>query len=215
MRRFTEVLEVHAPRDVDQPLVRFRGLPGPRSAANLVYDTVDGYVLLYGGANASAVLNDTWTYVHGAWSQLSPSRSPPGRFEAGMAYDSADNLVLLFSGAWSAASGSDLRSDAWVLSAGSWTNITLGPTLISTTPPTPGSHSHGFSTEDVVLAVVGALAAVLVVILLLRRRHRVTPTAAGATPEPQSSAPSSQPKNDSLHAISHEEIQEPASKEQP
>ena len=113
-------------------------VPGPRYAADLVYDMAAGYLLLFGGANASSVLNDTWTYEHDAWTDLAPTTFPPGRSAAGMAYDAADSLVFLFSGRGSTTSTLIVRTDSWVFSSGAWTNMSGGPVRLSTELSVPG-----------------------------------------------------------------------------
>lgn len=74
------------------------GHPPVRSDAAMAYDAADSYVVLFGGSNGSAVLNDTWTYAGGVWNRLHPPFSPGPRFGASMAYDAADGYVVLFGG---------------------------------------------------------------------------------------------------------------------
>jgi hypothetical protein len=95
----------------------------------MAYDAHDGYVLLFGGhpiGSPYGVLNDTWKFQGGHWSQLAPTHHPSARAGAMIAYDSADHYVMLFSGGSTLCPCADLR-DTWKFSSGSWTNITTKP----------------------------------------------------------------------------------------
>ncbi len=102
--------------------------PPSRYAAFSTWDASDGYVLLFGGYDSStgSLLNDTWTFVGGAWTQLSPTASPSPRWRGALAYDPTDKYVVLYGG------GSDLStattSDTWKFHAGAWTNLTKNVT---------------------------------------------------------------------------------------
>lgn len=95
--------------------------PSARSGARLVYDAADGYLVMFGGGapTGGTLLNDTWKFLHGHWTQLNPANSPPARRAAGMAYDVADGYVLLFGGL-----GSSDLNDTWKFHHGSWTQLT-------------------------------------------------------------------------------------------
>src|SRR5277367_2161179 len=47
--------------------------PSAREGAASAYDAKDGYLVLFGGKNASSYLNDTWILANGHWKMLSPS----------------------------------------------------------------------------------------------------------------------------------------------
>jgi hypothetical protein len=102
------------------------GPPG-RYAAMMTWDAADGYMLLFGGIDESTspvtVYNDTWTFVHGAWTQLSPNPSPSERWRGAMAYDASDNYTVLFGGTPTDLTNSPM-SDTWTYKAGVWTNVT-------------------------------------------------------------------------------------------
>ncbi|MGD0250791.1 MAG: kelch repeat-containing protein, partial [Thermoplasmata archaeon] len=72
--------------------------PSGRYVGGLVDDTYDGYLLLFGGYNASSEveLGDTWSFVNGAWGQLSPATSPPAQNSFAMAFDPLDNEAVLY-----------------------------------------------------------------------------------------------------------------------
>lgn len=102
--------------------------PSNRYASVFVWDAKDGYLLLFGGRqySTSTIDNDTWSFVHGLWSQLSPTTSPAPRWRAAYAYDPVDGYVLMFGGSQTAAGTN--TNDTWTFAGGNWTNITLSTT---------------------------------------------------------------------------------------
>jgi hypothetical protein len=97
--------------------------PGARWLGAMVWDPVDGYVLLFGGYNETTSLtlySDSWAFVHGQWSELSAS-GPAGRYAAGIAWDAADGYAVLFGGY---NGGGAAYNDTWTYVHGTWTNIT-------------------------------------------------------------------------------------------
>ncbi len=93
--------------------------PSARAYASMAYDAKDKYVILFGGETISpyTVLGDTWEFVGGKWTELSPTTSPPARYQAAMDYDAKDGYVVLFSGY------SSPGSDTWKFVAGQWTKL--------------------------------------------------------------------------------------------
>ncbi len=85
--------------------------PSSRIGASMVYDVVDGYVILFGGYNGSTYLRDTWKFLAGSWTNS-------------MAYDAADGYVVVFGGQTVTNTGSTPSGDTWRFLSGSWTNIT-------------------------------------------------------------------------------------------
>jgi len=98
--------------------------PAARYAAMMAWDAQDGYMVLFGGYDSSTATayNDTWTFVGGQWTQLSPTLSPPQRWRGSMANDPVDGYVVLFGG--TDASASVIYKDTWSFSAGAWTDLT-------------------------------------------------------------------------------------------
>lgn len=74
--------------------------PPARDNMMMTYDAADGYVLLFGGETSptGSFLSDTWEYLGGTWTQLSPATSPPARQGASITYDQADGYVLMYGG---------------------------------------------------------------------------------------------------------------------
>lgn len=84
--------------------------PSARSGATLVWDTVSGYAVLFGGSNAtSATLADMWIFASANWSQVSASPGPSARSGAAAFFDPAEYTLVLFGGA--GASGP--LNDTW------------------------------------------------------------------------------------------------------
>lgn len=95
--------------------------PGARDYPGLVDDSYDGYVLLYGGDAGGGVLgggtdySDTWEFVGGTWTQLTPSHSPtPVRQFAGVVYDARDSTTLLFGGISGGGRPLTYLGDTWL-----------------------------------------------------------------------------------------------------
>ncbi|HTZ61189.1 MAG TPA: hypothetical protein VMC82_00865 [Thermoplasmata archaeon] len=112
--------------------------PPPRNDGNMVWDSTDGYLLLFGGEYlnestfTTTYYNDTWKFAGGAWVNLTAAGAPPARHGAGLADDPANDEVVLFGGV--GAHGRDLN-DTWTYAGGVWTNIT---SLITGASPPAG-----------------------------------------------------------------------------
>ncbi|MCI4345186.1 MAG: hypothetical protein L3K07_00300 [Thermoplasmata archaeon] len=107
--------------------------PLPRVFQAMAYDPLDGYVLLFGGYNGSAVYGDTWAFSHGQWTNISPLSSPSVRYGSSLTYDAADGEMLLYGGL--NVSGAPL-SETWAFAHGSWNQLSPatnpGPLIIPT-----------------------------------------------------------------------------------
>ncbi len=98
--------------------------PAARCVAAMTWDAKDGYVLLFGGYNEDGTYyNDTWSFVHGSWSEITTSTAPSPRWRSVIAYDATDQYVVLFGGTPNDATGEALH-DTWTYAGGNWTNIT-------------------------------------------------------------------------------------------
>jgi N-acetylneuraminic acid mutarotase len=98
-------------------------VPPGRDLAAMVYDSVRGKVLLFGGWNGSTFFNDIWAFDPDAntWTDLSPAGPlPSARLTHSLVYDSTNGVVYLFGG-WKEG-GIDLN-DLWVYDPGAntWT----------------------------------------------------------------------------------------------
>ncbi|MCI4336802.1 MAG: hypothetical protein L3K17_06360, partial [Thermoplasmata archaeon] len=99
----------------------------------LVYDARDGYVLLYGGylmatgASTAPICNQTWSYVGGAWTNLSStSNAAPYAVDfPNMVYDASDEYVLLYDEVGTTYHPlAETLETTWSYVGGTWTNLT-------------------------------------------------------------------------------------------
>jgi PKD repeat protein len=101
------------------------GSPPPLVLAGLAYDPSGHQMILFGGANGSAVFqNQTWAYHDRVWTNLTGhtgGAAPPVAIFFGMATDSAASDIVLFGGV--KISTSVWGNDTWTFHAGTWTNI--------------------------------------------------------------------------------------------
>ena len=93
--------------------------PSARAWSSMTYDPRDGYVLLFGGGNATTTFGDTWTFVGGNWTKLNLTFHPSAREGASMAYDAANGYVVLFGGAHNGT----FLGDTWKFAGGKWTRL--------------------------------------------------------------------------------------------
>ncbi|MGA8542781.1 MAG: kelch repeat-containing protein [Thermoplasmata archaeon] len=133
--------------------------PPARYDASMNYDgnIKDQYVVLFGGIGKSGVLRDTWSFVRGEWTNLTPApvngtNSPGGRYDAAMAYDSGTNAgsVLLFGG----QDGAGALSDTWLYQNGSWTPDDASP---SPSPRADASIAYDAATGTDYLLLFGGI----------------------------------------------------------
>jgi len=76
-------------------------MPAPRNGHCLVADSSAGTLVLFGGTNSEASLNDLWTYdpASNAWTAIEPADElPQVRVYASMVYDETDEEIIVFSG---------------------------------------------------------------------------------------------------------------------
>jgi hypothetical protein len=109
------------------------------------YDAAAGYdVWLLGDGS-------TWTYAHGAWSNITSSAGVPARMPGNslLVYDARDGYPLLFGGAIGPPEGRPL-ADTWGLEGGQWTNLT-GTVHGSPPPMIPGTMTYDSTDQKVVL----------------------------------------------------------------
>lgn len=113
--------------------------PSPRWGAAATFDAKDGYLLLFGGINATytgvnaPVLGDTWRFLHNNWTRLCGScipdtSTPVARWDASLAYDPLETYCVLFGGVVPSGIGTADRNDTWSFSGTSWSNRTTSVT---------------------------------------------------------------------------------------
>lgn len=90
--------------------------------ANMVYDSEDGYFLMFGGSAEHA---GTWRLSNGTWSELHPTIAPHERNFACMAYDTIAGEVVLFGGGTDGIGfARTTLNDTWTFAGGNWRNVT-------------------------------------------------------------------------------------------
>jgi PKD repeat protein len=118
--------------------------PPGRDYAAMDYDAHAGGVLLFGGSNATADLDDTWLFVNGSWTNVTYyGASPPAVYGAGMAYDPQpeENGSVLFGGY--GPEGYSNSTWVWQDNAG-WVPLTSS----SLAPPEVADTSLAFDASD-------------------------------------------------------------------
>jgi hypothetical protein len=120
----------------------------------MAFDSARSRVVLFGGADGSGYLDDTWEWdsASGEWTPRSPAISPLGRASHAMAYDSARARVVLFGGV-----GTGYMGDTW-----EW-DPSFGPggTWIWSNTPGPGQrsgHAMVYDTQRHAAILVGGYA---------------------------------------------------------
>ncbi len=103
--------------------------PGPRNAHAAVYDLSAGELILFGGATAAEVRDDTWRWAADTWRRVAGT-GPGARTFPAMAYDSARDEIVLFGGNrvlfGDGARPPVMLGDTWVLRRGAWRKVGEG-----------------------------------------------------------------------------------------
>ena len=110
----------------------------------MAYGSAPSYTLLFGGFNGSPQ-NDTWTY-NGSWQQLSPTASPPARYEHALAYDAQRNVFVLFGG----RNNAGYFGDTWEFDGNNW--VQKSP---ATSPTARTHHSMTYDSKRGVVVLFG------------------------------------------------------------
>lgn len=124
--------------------------PGARYEGNMVYDSQDDLIILFGGTCLSGTAcNDLWYYTPATntWQQIirnNAAGSPPPRHQHGLVYDAAHNKVVLFGG----INGSTKLGDTWVYDPASqtWTRVTTPGPPVQNWPPMAYDSLRQFTT---------------------------------------------------------------------
>jgi hypothetical protein len=103
-------------------------LPPALLDPSVVWDPAIDGLLMFGGKCAAPpcspgrLVNETWQFSDGQWSELNLTVAPPPRSDAALAYDAADGYVLLYGGVSCATCLTPL-SDTWSFGNGTWSQI--------------------------------------------------------------------------------------------
>ncbi|MFX0065550.1 MAG: Kelch repeat-containing protein [Candidatus Hermodarchaeota archaeon] len=111
--------------------------PSTRMGHQMVYDSSNQQIILFGGTKGQAhqLLDDTWAYefTTNTWTALNPATKPSPRSQSSMVYDPVHQKVILFGG----ASTSGFKDDTWIFDylSNQWTQVfpNIKP---------PARHSH-------------------------------------------------------------------------
>ena len=122
--------------------------PAGREGQGMVYDSQRNRVVMFGGADISNVLNDTWTWDGTSWTNLNLSPAPSPREGHSMAYNSQTGSILVFGG-FGAPPGPILIPDTWELA--------------SSSPTSAVAASYGAGCGTTALAIAPATGALPVV----------------------------------------------------
>ena len=104
------------------------GSPPARFGASAAFDpqttnTPSGSVIVFGGNDGTAVLDDTWSWDGYGWNQVTTVTSPPAREAASMDFDPTNGNLVLFGG----SVGSAQLDDIWTWSlANGWVEALPG-----------------------------------------------------------------------------------------
>lgn len=93
--------------------------PSPPARANFGMVAWQGRLVVFGGATATTLLNDTWTWDGTKWAQAEVATRPAPRYGHRMAV--ANGKVVLFGG----SNGAGLFSDTWTWDGATWTPVNV------------------------------------------------------------------------------------------
>jgi hypothetical protein len=89
--------------------------------SSLVFDSLRGFALLFGGRRGSTPSDQTWVWNNSEWARAFPADHPPARSDAAVAFSAASGVTLLMGGQGS----TDLLADAWLWDGSSWQQIAV------------------------------------------------------------------------------------------
>src|SRR5215469_8191047 len=129
--------------------------PQPRQGHNLVYDSGNKRVVLFGGVDpmTGTYFNDLWIYSFTAntWTMVFPVSSPPARRVAAMVYDQVQQRTILYGGEGIRHNAPVALTDVWSLQLNPPASGNSTPALTSLSPSTAADGGPGFT-----LTVTGA-----------------------------------------------------------
>lgn len=121
--------------------------PQARFDGSMVWDSLDNYILLFGGFNQTYhTLGDTWKFGGVAWANISSSVGSPPSPRAGAAIsNSPSGWVMLFGGenpdgsAITDVGGCSYSAVNYWFHSGKWVEMAITPTCIFIAPGSPAS----------------------------------------------------------------------------
>ncbi len=111
-------------------------------------------VVLFGGRDGSNsnLFHDTWTWDGTDWTQLSPTTSPPGRFQPGFARE-GQHVLLFGGGIYGQFSSTASLDDTWRFDGANW--AALQPAV---SPPARYGHTTAGDTTHGRVLMTGGIA---------------------------------------------------------
>jgi hypothetical protein len=111
--------------------------PSARAATAMVFDSVRGRVVLFGGVSAPEVALGTWEWDGTAWSNACTGAcsAPPPRVYHAMAFDAKRGMTLVHGGIHAVSStASAALGDLWAWDGRAWTELCTSSSCRSQTP---------------------------------------------------------------------------------
>jgi PKD domain/Galactose oxidase, central domain len=130
--------------------------PPARYGAAMIYDEFTGDVVLFGGSTGpftgsnDPLLNDTWVYAGGNWTEVCQQCGPSPRFDSAASYDPANGDVLLFGGLTIQSGAYVTLSDTWSFANGEWSQLTM-----TDSPPARYGASMTFNQTSGAIVLFG------------------------------------------------------------
>jgi hypothetical protein len=93
--------------------------PSARVLHALAFDAARATTVLFGGANGTLPLGDTWEWNGLTWTTPSTAHSPPARSGHALAYDLCRARIVLFGG----HDGNSERNDTWEYDGADWMQL--------------------------------------------------------------------------------------------
>ena len=128
--------------------------PTPRILHDMVYDEVHAVVVLYGGIDASGLLNDIWIYdpLTAIWQEQFSDSPPafnncePTPFDHAMVYDTGKQRILYFGIPDALCSSAEMW--AYDVDSNTWSNVTPNP---SPSPRQSSAMAYNPDTAKVIM----------------------------------------------------------------
>ena len=128
--------------------------PGARWGASMSYDSGSGYLLLFGGRNATSFLSDSWIFNATGWHALATSAGPSARAFAASAYDPGFDGIVVFGGLTGGTSTLP-SNQTWVFGSGRWSDLT---DRLRLSPPARAWAAGAYDPSDGYLLLFGGAA---------------------------------------------------------
>ena len=123
--------------------------PSPRDDHEIVYNSFNKKIVLFGGWAGGDKFGDTWEWDGQKWNMISSS-GPGSRISHGMTYDSSRKKVVLFGGR-----NRELLGDTWEWDGSNWKQAS------NSGPPARCDHAMVYDRTREVTVLFGGLGGIL------------------------------------------------------